>query len=119
MRFIRDQMAIDDIPGARPCEKAFVNIKTRNIMDITDIDGAVPSFGHEIQERKEGFGIPYNYDPMNYRDVTHDQFVSNRHTNPLMPKYIIKDNNTVKMIGEVEGSLPCALPPKRMDPNFQ
>lgn len=37
-----------------------------------------------------------------------------------MPKYTIRDENKVtKMIGEVEGSKPQALPPKRMDKNFQ
>ena len=113
-------MSITDIEGAKPCEKKHQNIATRDIMNIKDIDGAMPSFGHEIPERKEGFGKPYSYDPMNYRDVTHTQFISGRHTNPLMPTYQVRDENKeVKTIGDVQGSHPNALPPKREDPNFQ
>jgi hypothetical protein len=62
-------------------------------MNISDIDGAKPSFGNDIKERKEGFGKTYNYDPMNYRDVTHTQFKSTRDCNPLMPTYTIRDEN--------------------------
>lgn len=113
-------MSVSDIEGSRPAEKKHSHIKTRNILDVTDIEGAVPAFGHEIPQRKEGFGRSFNYDPMNYRDVTHNQFVSSRHCNPLMPKYTIKDENkNTIMIGEVQGSKPQALPPKRMDKNFQ
>lgn len=71
MRFIRDGMQIDDIEGAKPSKKSHNDFNTRDNMNISDIDGAKPSFGHELKERKEGFGKTYNYDPMNYRDVTH------------------------------------------------
>lgn len=57
---------------------------------------------------------------MNYRDVTHTDFQTKRNINPLMPEYIVRDeNDKVKTIGEVEGSKPCALPPKRNHPDFQ
>lgn len=51
MRFIRDPMLIDDIEGARPSKKKHNDFNTRNHMDISDIDGAKPKFGHEIKER--------------------------------------------------------------------
>lgn len=69
-RFIRDNLQVDDIDGAKPSKKRHNEFETRNHMDITDIDGAKPKFGHEIKERQEGFGKPYNYNPMDYRDVT-------------------------------------------------
>ena len=62
-------------------------------MDISDIDGAKPKFGHEIKERREGFGKVYSYDPMDYRDVTNTQFKSKRDTNPLMPTYTVRDDD--------------------------
>lgn len=70
-RFIRDQMSIDDIEGSRPAQKKHEKFVTRDLMRIDDIEGTKPEFGHEIQERKEGYGKPYNYNPMDYRDVTH------------------------------------------------
>ena len=119
MKFLRNQMNVDDIEGARPAEKKHTTIKTRNTMDISDIDGAFPKFGHEIKERSEGFGIPYNYDAMNYRDVTHTNFVSKRHIDPLMPSYVVRDlDNKPTTIGDVDGSHPCSLPPERKNPDF-
>lgn len=70
MRFVRDNMHIDDIDGTRPIKRKHTNIATRDIMSISDIEGAYPSFGHEVKQRTEGFGKPYNYNPMDYRDVT-------------------------------------------------
>jgi len=71
MRFVRDHINIEDIDGARPQRKRNFDYATRDIMKISDIDGAKPNFGHEIPERKEGYGLPYNYSQMDYRDVTH------------------------------------------------
>jgi len=51
LRYIRDNLNIDDIEGAKPVKKKHVEINTRNHMDISDIDGAKPKFGHEIKER--------------------------------------------------------------------
>jgi len=38
-RFIRDQMFIDDIPGSRPAKKKQLDIATRDLMNISDIEG--------------------------------------------------------------------------------
>ena len=111
-------MSIKDIDGASPSVQKHESYQTRDIMRINDIDGAKPSYGHEIPERKEGFGKPYNYNPMNYRDVTHTQFISQKNTNPLMPEYKVRDDaNEVVQIGQVQGSLPNCLPPQRQDQN--
>ena len=56
---------------------------------------------------------------MDYRDVTQHTFVSNRVGNPLMPTYLVKnDDNKFEQIGEVRGSKPNVLPPARTDPAF-
>ena len=39
LKFIRDQMSIDDIPGTRPLKKKQLDFSTREIMDIKDIEG--------------------------------------------------------------------------------
>jgi hypothetical protein len=39
LKFIRDQLSIDDIPGTRPLKKKQLDYSTRNIMEITDIEG--------------------------------------------------------------------------------
>jgi hypothetical protein len=117
LKFLRHQMNVDDIDGARPSEKKHNFYATRNQMDISDIDGAKPKFGHEIKERSEGYGIPYNYNPMHYRDVTHNTFVSSRHIDPLMPTYVHRDGEDKLIeIGKVDGSKPNALPPARTNP---
>jgi hypothetical protein len=44
---------------------------------------------------------------MDYRDVTHIDFKTKRHTNPLMPTYIVRDDDDNKIdIGKVLGSEP-------------
>lgn len=39
LKFIRDHMDIDDIPGTRPLKKKQLDYSTRNIMHISDIEG--------------------------------------------------------------------------------
>ncbi len=56
---------------------------------------------------------------MDYRDVTHIDFKTKRHTNPLMPTYIVRDDSDKPCdIGKVMGSDPNVLPPPRKDQNF-
>lgn len=56
---------------------------------------------------------------MDYKDVTHTDFRTSRHTNPLMPVYITRDENKEKtVIGKVAGCEPVVLPPARKDENF-
>ena len=56
---------------------------------------------------------------MDYRDVTHVDFKTTRHVNPLAPVYITRDENDKKVaIGSVFGSKPQVLPPARKDENF-
>jgi hypothetical protein len=118
-KFIRDQLHIDDIEGSRPAKRKHLDIKTRDLMNIKDIEGASPKLGHEVKERSEGYGKPYNYNPMDYRDVTNVDFKSTRVNNPLMPTYTIRDEDGKTCeIGHVAGSNPNILPPPREDKNF-
>ena len=56
---------------------------------------------------------------MDYRDVTHIDFKTSRHTNPLQPVYIARDEDNNKIaLGAVRGSKPQVLPPARTDKNF-
>ena len=56
---------------------------------------------------------------MDYRDVTHVDFKTTRHTNPLQPTYVARDeNDKTTEIGKVTGSEPCVLPPARKDERF-
>lgn len=57
---------------------------------------------------------------MDYRDVTHTDFRTTRHTNPLQPVYMARDEDNNKVaIGAVAGSKPSVLPPARQDENFK
>mmetsp|Transcript_9374 Transcript_9374/g.14265 ORF Transcript_9374/g.14265 Transcript_9374/m.14265 type:complete len:122 (+) Transcript_9374:652-1017(+) len=56
---------------------------------------------------------------MDYRDVTHCDFKTKRSTNPLMPSYMIRDEeDKLCDIGDVKGSKPHVLPPPRQDKSY-
>ena len=51
-----------------------------------------------------------------YSDITKEQFVTTRVTNPLNPSYTIRDEDGALFeIGEVAGSKPNVLPPAKRD----
>jgi len=115
---MRDPQNIDDIPGTRPIKRKHLDIQTRDVMKISDIEGARAK--HQHPERKPlGERRGPHYDPMNYRDVTHCEFKTGRSTNPLMPSYTIRDeDNKLTEIGSVKGSIPHVLPPPRKDTTY-
>jgi hypothetical protein len=107
-KFIRDQMDISDIQGARPKKDWHNNAKTKETNKIDDIPGTKAVFRH--QERKNSAGFT-TYD---YRDVTQTNFMSKRTVNPLSPTYTIRDEDgNAVQIGEIKGNKPQTLPPKR------
>ena len=117
-RFMRDQMHIDDIDGARPVKKKQIDIATRDLMNCRDIPGTTALPRHHV--RGDAAQKVYNYNPMDYRDVTNVDFKSKRTTNPLDPTYIIRDEDSkVVNIGLIPGNKPVVLPPPRKDENFQ
>ncbi len=72
LKFIRDQITNDDIDGAKP--KVKKHYDTRDILRVTDIDGA-KSKGSYLRKTK--------FDAFNYDDVTKCVFKTTRQTNPL------------------------------------
>lgn len=117
MRFVRDNLHIDDIPGSRPAKKKQLDIATRDLMNINDIEGTNARPRHFKRPKAEAEGNAYSY--MDYKDVTDVDFKTTRIVNPLAPTYTIRDENqNICEIGLVKGSQPCVLPPPRQDTNF-
>ena len=63
-------MSIEDIPGTRPTKKKQLDFSTRNILDISDIQGTKAKERHAPRAGR-GTGT---YNPIDYRDVTHIDF---------------------------------------------
>lgn len=100
-KFIRDQIAHDDIDGSKPRKAAYY--KTWETMKVDDIQGSKPR--SLTSQRNTRFS---NID---YRDVTHCDFKSKRHCNPLNPTYKVRDeNDKVSHIGMIEGNQPRKNP---------
>ena len=86
-------------------------------MNITDIEGTKARHRHPSRSNPEKVKEIYN--PMDYRDVTNCDFKSTRTTNPLVPSYVVRDENkSLTEIGPIIGNVPCALPPPRQDQEF-
>lgn len=60
-----------------------------------------------------------DFSTLEYSDVTKKTNLLNRHTNPLMPTYTIKDDDGIKTceIGPISGSRPARLPSAPKDKN--
>lgn len=100
-RYMRDQMEIGDIEGAKPKKNKLEGIKTREANKIDDIEGTKALPRHAPRNNSGGYNV---YD---YSDITKQQFVSSRISNPLNPSYTIRDEDgNLCDIGEVSGSKP-------------
>ena len=75
-KFYRDQIAVDDIEGAKP--KPIKQNLNYNYVP-TDIDGSSPK---KQRTRKDNLDRYYNYN-----DISEHKFKSNRSVNPLEPIY--------------------------------
>lgn len=121
-KFIRNSLEIDDIEGSRAKKNKHLDLQTRDIMNIKDIEGSGPKFGHQVPERSPNFGQIYSYDPIDYRDVTNFQFKTKRNVNPLMPEYVYRDEQDKgpnPKYGYVKGSKPNVFPPERTQSEFK
>jgi len=105
-KFIRDQLDVKDIDGARPNPENRYNIK-RNTNFIHDIDGARP--------KKEWIpqGKPSSLDIKDINNVF--EYKTKRETNPLSPRYRVtnQDNFTVDY-GELDNK-PMVRHPKNVN----
>ena len=84
-RFMRESQFIDDIEGTRPVRKKNEDYVTRDVLKINDIEGTVATIRHPDRPERNA-----EYDPINYRDVTHAEFKTKRSTNPLNPVYMVR-----------------------------
>lgn len=102
-KFIRDQVDIGDIEGAKPKKAKY--FETRNLMDVKDIDGA---------KAKKIYVRQTKYDSFQYDDITKTKFATTRSVNPLLPVYTVRDETgSLVTIGAIEGSQPKKLPERR------
>lgn len=107
-------MDINDIDGVRPRKNKQIEYKTRETMNVNDIEGAKAKQRHSPRQN------PGSYNAYDYSDITKAQFVSTRQTNPLSPSYLARDTDgQVVEIGEVSGSKPRGLGPIKKDPNLE
>lgn len=84
-KFVRDQMNINDIDGARPKKHKVIEYETREIMLIEDIEGTKAKERHKKRNRSP------DYNAYDYSDITKSNFVSRRSVNPLSPVYVARD----------------------------
>jgi hypothetical protein len=80
-------MAVDDIERAQPKKDTQSSIATKNTMKIEDIEGT--------KSRPRVFQRPRmtTFSTLEYSDVTKKSNFLNRSTNPLMPTYMIRDED--------------------------
>lgn len=103
-KFLRDNINHDDIEGSKPKKQTY--FETRDIMSKK-----VESPRNLTHTRKA------SYSNMDYRDVTHAEFKTTRHTNPLDPTYKTRDDdNNVHEIGPIDGNKPLTLPNRSKGP---
>ncbi len=86
-KFIRDQMSIDDIEGARSKKDQHNTAKTKEINKIDDIERTRARQRHS--PRKNSTGCT-SYD---YTDVTRAHFMLKRSVNPLYPTHTVRDKD--------------------------
>ena len=114
LKYIKDPLRLDDIPGSKAVRRSSLRFSTRDVLKLDDIMGTQARRRHRARPSGE-----HQYDNINYRDVTHADFKSTRTTNPLMPTYLHKvEDNKVCEIGPVFGSTPNVMPVPRKDLNF-
>lgn len=93
-KFIRDQMNIDDIEGAKPKTNWQKHVKTKEVNKIDDIEGTRTRRRHSPRMNSAG------YTAEDYSDVYKPSFITKRIADPLNPTYTVRDDeNKVITIG--------------------
>jgi len=99
-KFIRDNIQVSDIEGAKP--KKYFRWDTRTMFK-NDIEGSSP---------RKKYIRNSNYNFYDYSDVTKDKFQTKRCVNPLDPVYDVKyKGGEYFSHGHIEGSKPVTYPP--------
>ena len=96
-KFIRDNINVKDIEGARP-KRIMSNKVLKDSLKNDDVKDSWP---------KKPYIRKTKYEFMDYRDVTNTEFQSNRNTNPLNPFYKMNfvDGTEIKF-GPIEKNRP-------------
>ena len=98
-------MNIDDLEAARPKANRLNQVATKDVMKVDDIEGTKARTRHNARGRSNG------YSAFDYSDVTKQERISKRCSNPLDPVYTFKDENGKAFdIGLVDGSKPAKMP---------
>ena len=97
LKFIRDNINIDDIEGTKP--KKLINLFLRNSLNIDDIKGSSPTQRY-VRKTK--------YDNIDYSDIKKIKQGRNRDVNPLSPIYNwnYSINNIKYNVGPIERNQP-------------
>lgn len=114
-KFLRDNMQIDDVEGARP--KKEKEWTTRDVMKIDDIEGT-KAIQRGVLSRTT------HYDSFLYKDVYEKIPISKRSVNPLQPEYNFRDTysgdftrpkwgEVNEKYGDIKGTKPAGLPAER------
>jgi hypothetical protein len=99
-KFIRDNIQVRDIDGAKP--RKYFRWDTRTMFK-NDIDGCSP---------RKRYIRNTNYNYIDYSDVTKDKFQTKRCSNPLEPVYEVKYKGGEHYThGDIEKSKPVTYPP--------
>jgi len=96
-KFVRDNIDIKDIDGARPNPYTKYNIQ-RKTNNVTDIDGARPKKEWLPQGKQSTLDV---------RDINYFwEFHTKRHTDPLSPRYkVVNDENKLVEYGQVDNKV--------------
>ena len=108
-KFIRDNIQISDIEGARP-RQIMSKWKGRESLKKDDIDKASP---------RKSYVRNTVYHSIDYRDVTNAEFKTGRMTNPLEPVYRLGYVTGEKVtVGPIDGTKPVTFSKYKYDDPF-
>lgn len=103
-------MKVDDIEKAQPKKDFRHTMGTKDVMKVDDIEGT--------RARPRIFTRPRDshYTAFDYNDVTKKTNQFTRSTNPLMPKYTVRDEDgKLCEIGPIHGGSPSCMPAQPKD----
>lgn len=101
-KFIRDNISINDIDGAKPNPYTKYNIQSRT-NNVEDIDGAKPKKEWIPQGKQSSLDV---------KDINSFwEFHTTRHTDPLSPRYkVLNDNNNLIEYGKLDNKVAVRHP---------
>ena len=108
-KFIRDQMAISDIPGTAPGKQTKHSRSPHNILDTTDIPGTSPARSHSRHRST----LSKNMETSDIVRNGESPHRSHRSTDPLAPVYKVPTQFGAQCVGDIPGSKPKPIREQR------